>query len=136
MILAALLLALAAPECGKIDLPDIDRAAYATVHTLIAADGSVSSGVFAEPLASTLRERTPPAWLSGVGEMGSVRDLSVYSLNRSGVSDDVMLLRFVNAEGEPLSRRLHLTCRNGRWRVSNVFLHPEGVFLTDLVRTP
>ena len=140
LLLAAALSATPAtgPECGVVGLPNIDQAAYDLVNGMMesaAADGRPSTRFFAEPLASALADEPRPApdWLSGGGPVGAVMDTSLYSLNRSGVDDIVMGLGFTNAEGERVYRRLHLGCHEGLWRIESVFLHPEGVFLDDLL---
>lgn len=147
LFLAVALLAAPEPECGEAGLPDIDRAAYATVNAMTASAGATGEPApvyFAEPLASALqaddarraRGETPrlaPDWLSGGGRMDAVTDVRLYSLNRSGTDDIVMGLGFTNAEGEAVYRRLHLGCYGGRWRIRAVFLHPEGVFVSELL---
>jgi hypothetical protein len=135
------------PERGVVGLPNIDQAAYDVVNGMVesaSADGQPSTRFFAEPLASALADgqrpagegeapRLAPDWLSGGGPIGAVTDTSLYSLNRSGVDDIVMGLGFTNAEGERVYRRLHLGCHEGLWRIDSLFLHPEGVFLNELL---
>jgi hypothetical protein len=146
--IAAVMLGAQEPECGVVDLPHIDRAAYQAVNGMTASvgtDGRVSTAFFAEPLASALEReyarrdrgealRLAPDWLSAGGPMDAVTGVRLYSLNRSGVSDIVMGLGFTNAEEEEVYRRIHLRCERGRWRISSIFLHPEDAFLSDLLK--
>ena len=146
-LIAAALLGPPEPDCGVVDLPHIDRAAYEAVNGMRAsagADGRMSTAFFAEPLASALEAehrrrdrgealRLAPDWLSAGGPMAAVTRVSLYSLNRSGVDDIVMGLGFTNAEGEDVYRRLHLGCYGGRWRIRSIYLHPEGAFVNDLL---
>ncbi len=136
------------PECGVVGLAHIDSAAYAVVNGMResagATGGEPATRFFAEPLASALEEdyrrrrrgeatRLAADWLSGGGAMNATTDLSLYSLNRSGVDDMDMSLGFTNAEGETVHRRLKLGCHDGRWRIDYIFLHPEGEYVNDLL---
>lgn len=150
-LIAAALLAAQEPDCGVVDLPHIDRAAYEAVNGMTAsltAGGRVSTRFFAEPLASALEAeyarrdrgeaaRLSPEWLTEGGPMDAVTDHRLYSLNRSGVDDIVMLLGFTNAEGEKVWRRMSLGCYGGRWRIRSIFLGEEDGYLNDvLARNP
>lgn len=135
------------PDCGVVGLEHIDRAAYQVVNGMadsVGSDGRVSLDYFAPSLAAALqadrdraaRGETPRLrsdWLTDGGAMSAVADRSLYSLNRSGVDDIVMLLGFTNAQGERVHRRLSLGCYEGRWRIRSIFLGDEEGFLTDLL---
>jgi hypothetical protein len=144
--IVAALLNPAQPECGAVGLPDIDRAAFVVVNQMRASAGDSagrpSTRFFAEPLATALedeyrrwdRGETPRLardWLTGGGAMNGVTDVSLYSLNRSGVDDMDMQLGFTNAEGEVVYRRLKLRCHDGRWRIDYIFLGDEEGYLND-----
>lgn len=148
LALAAVLIAAPGPECGEVGLPDIDRAGYAVVNAMTesagATGGRPSPRFFAEPLAGALeqeyrrwdRGETPRLardWLSGGGPMDAVTNVSLYSLNRSGVDDMDMQLGFTNAGGEQIYRRLKLRCLDGRWRIAYIFLHPEQRYVNTLL---
>lgn len=134
----------AGPQCGVDGLPGIDRAARSVVEELLhsaTARGETPSDLFAPHLAEQLRadqrrgaaRRVARNWLSGGGDISAITDVRLNSLNRSGVDDAVMGLGFNNAEGEAMYRRIHLACHDGHWRIEEVRLHPEGVFLTSLL---
>lgn len=150
--IAAALLTAVPPECGVVGLPNIDTSGYAVVNAMTdsagATGGRPSTRFFAEPLATALedeyrrwdRGETPRLardWLTRGGAMNAVADVSLYSLNRSGVDDMDMQLGFTNAEGEVVYRRLKLRCHDGRWLIDYIFLgDEEGYLNTLLARTP
>ncbi len=137
--LALMLLSLAPRECGTpATQGHIDRAAYEVTRTAVLAD---ANGRAPDPDRFRTREgvsiparklaRLPQGWLAGPGPVDP-ESVGIWSLNRSGLDADVMLVRI--GEGETArSRRVHLYCQSGQWNITFVVRHPEGDDLDDLL---
>lgn len=139
--LALMLLSLAPQECGSAATADqTDRAAYEVLRGIILADADgrapdpdryrTHEG---EPLPAEVLARLPRGWLAGP-DPAAARDVGIWSLNRSGYSDNVMLVRIGEAgSAAALSRRVHLRCQSGQWNLTFVARHPEADDLDALL---
>lgn len=134
-------LSLVAAECGQAglgpvrpgEIDRIDLASYAVVERLVAADGAADADVFAAPLASRLRaDGAPEDWLTGGGSADEGETVGLHVLNRSGLDRTVLQLGFANARGQTVYRRFHMSCIDGRWRITDVYLSPEGAYLSEI----
>lgn len=142
MILPLLLALALPPECGRAglgparpgELDRIDMASHAVVQRLLASDGAADTDVFAEPLASRLRaDGTLDDWLTGGGAAAAGRIAGLHVLNRSGLNRTFLQLGFVNTQGRTVYRRFHMSCIEGRWRITDVYLSPEGAYLSERI---
>lgn len=137
--LAVMLLSLAPQECGTSETQDhTDTAAYETVRAAVLADADGRppdpdryrnrDGL---PVSAEALARLPRGWLAG-WDPEAARDVGIWSLNRSGLTADVMLVRIGEREGG-LYRRVHLHCQSGQWNIVAVIRQPEGDDLDDLL---
>ncbi len=127
---AALAISLAAAsqaECGTFEsLERIDEAANAVVYQAVMADlegrPQDSNRYFPPEGVASMDEalaQLPRGWLAGSRPVSS-REIGVWSLNRSGLVQNAMLVR-IGAGDDPIYRRVHLRCRtDGMWVITAV----------------
>ncbi len=111
--LAATVLLAVAPECGR---AGEGRDVGLIVRDLVVLDAAgqvLPAGRFDPSLLSRIRD-LPPGWLSG-GAPVTASTLVV--LNRSGLADADLLL---GARAPAPARRLHVSCKDGRWIVMDI----------------
>ena len=130
-----------AAECGTEASRDrIDAAANAMVRAAVLADAEgqpQAAGRFTDregkPISRERLARLPRGWLAGPDPVPP-EHIGVWSLNRSGLSSNAMLVQIGEGHGQVrVARRVHLRCRAGLWAIFAVIRHPEGDDLDDLL---
>ena len=104
--------------------------------------GKTPLSIYAPPLrAEIVRDRARDGnrldfdWLSGGQEEPKVRGLKVVTLNTSGPDRATVLASFTNWS-EARERRFELIRQGGAWRITDVYMAPEELRLTEVLATP